>query len=87
MYISDKNRGKNLSVHFYGSKPVQLHKAIPSSAANYAMVSHAGLLTRIGGADGPRLVLRLNIAVTLLGILLAFSLNRMQKRETAQSTN
>ena len=30
---------------------------IASSVANYAMVSLAGLLTRVGGANGPRLVL------------------------------
>ena len=57
---------------------------IASSVANYAMVSLAGLLTRIGGADGPRLVLLLNMAVTLVGILLALYLNTCQKREGAQ---
>ena len=51
------------------------------------MVSLAGLLTRIGGADGPRLVLLLNMAVTLFGILLALFLSRMQMRETAQIQN
>ena len=56
---------------------------IASSVANYAMVSLAGLLTRIGGADGPRLVLLLNMAVTLVGILLALYLNTCQKREGA----
>ena len=60
---------------------------IASSVANYAMVSLAGLLTRTGGANGPRLVLLLNMAVTLLGVLLALSLNRMQTRETPQITN
>lgn len=60
---------------------------IASSVANYAMVSLAGLLTRIGGANGPRLVLLLNMAVTMLGILLALSLNRIQTRETAQIPN
>ena len=57
---------------------------IASSVANYAMVSLAGLLTRIGGADGPRLVLLLNMAVMLVGILLALYLNTCQKREGAQ---
>ena len=57
---------------------------IASSVANYAMVSLAGLLTRIGGANGPRLVLLLNMAVTLLGIALAVILNSKQKREGAQ---
>ena len=60
---------------------------IASSVANYAMVSLAGLLTRTGGANGPRLVLLLNMAVTLLGVLLVLSLNRMQTRETPQIAN
>ena len=60
---------------------------IASSVANYAMVSLAGLLTRTGGANGPRLVLLLNMAVTLLRVLLALSLNRMQTRETPQIAN
>lgn len=57
---------------------------IASSVANYAMVSLAGFLTRVGGANGPRLVLLLNMAVTLAGILLAVILNIRQTRETAQ---
>ena len=57
---------------------------IASSVANYAMVSLAGLLTRIGGADGPRLVLLLNMAVTLLGTALAVILNNKQKHDGAQ---
>ena len=57
---------------------------IASSAANYAMVSLAGFLTRVGGANGPRLVLLLNMAVTLLGIVLAVILKRKQTRESAQ---
>lgn len=57
---------------------------IASSVANYAMVSLAGLLTRVGGANGPRLVLLLNMAVTLAGILLAVILNIRQTREAAQ---
>ena len=58
---------------------------IASSVANYAMVSLAGLLTRIGGANGPRLVLLLNMAVTLLGIVLAVILKKKQTREAAQN--
>ena len=57
---------------------------IASSVANYAMVSLAGLLTRAGGANGPRLVLLLNMAVTLLGVLLALYLKRCQTRAGAQ---
>ena len=57
---------------------------IASSVANYAMVSLAGLLTKVGGENGPRLVLLLNMAVTLLGIVLAIILKEKQTRETAQ---
>ena len=57
---------------------------IASSVANYAMVSLAGLLTKVGGANGPRLVLLLNMAVTLLGVVLAVILKIRQTREAAQ---
>ena len=48
---------------------------IASSAANYIGVSIAGVLTRVGGTEGPRLVLVFNMAVTLVGIVLALYLN------------
>ena len=54
---------------------------IASSVANYLVVSAAGVLTRIGGTEGPRLVLLFNMAVTLIGILLALYLNACLKRE------
>lgn len=54
---------------------------IASSIANYLTVSAAGILTRVGGTDGPRLVLLFNMAVTLVGILLALYLNRCVDRE------
>ena len=56
---------------------------IASSVANYLVVSVAGVLTRIGGTEGPRLVLLFNMAVTLIGILLALYLNISLKRERA----
>ena len=56
---------------------------IASSVANYLVVSVAGILTRIGGTEGPRLVLLFNMAVTLIGILLALYLNVSLKRERA----
>ena len=40
---------------------------ISSSVANYIVVSVAGVLTRVGGANGPRLVVLFNMAVTLVG--------------------
>lgn len=54
---------------------------IASSIANYLTVSAAGILTRVGGTNGPRLVLLFNMAVTLVGILLALYLNRCVERE------
>ena len=54
---------------------------IASSVANYLTVSIAGVLTRVGGAEGPRLVLLFNMAITLIGILLALYLNACLKRE------
>jgi|Cm1ome_4_1110797.scaffolds.fasta_scaffold04948_2 MFS family permease len=56
---------------------------ISSSVANYLVISVAGVLTRVGGTNGPRLVLLFNMAVTLVGILLAVYLNICQKRERA----
>ena len=48
---------------------------ISSSIANYAVLSIAGLLTSIGGEKGPQLILIFNIAVTVIGIVLAVILN------------
>ena len=56
---------------------------IASSVANYLVISVAGVLTRVGGTNGPRLVLLFNMAVTLIGILLALYLNISLKRERA----
>lgn len=49
---------------------------IASSVANYAVLNVASLLTKIGGVDGPRLVVLFNMAVTLVGILLALILTK-----------
>lgn len=49
---------------------------ISSSVANYAVLNVASLLTKIGGVDGPRLVVLFNMAVTLVGILLAIILTK-----------
>jgi MFS family permease len=54
---------------------------IASSLANYIVVSVAGVLTKVGGTNGPRLVLLFNMAVTLVGILLALYLNHCMKTE------
>ena len=49
---------------------------IASSVANYAVLNVASLLTKIGGTEGPRMVVLFNMAVTLIGILLAAVLTR-----------
>ena len=49
---------------------------ISSSVANYAVLNVASLLTKIGGVDGPRLVVLFNMAVTLVGIFLALILTK-----------
>lgn len=54
---------------------------IASSVANYAVLNVASLLTRVGGTNGPRLVLLFNMAVTLIGILLALYMNHCMKKE------
>ena len=59
---------------------------ISSSIANFTILNVASLLTRMGGTNGPRLVLLLNIAVTLVGIILAVILNtRIEKDMVSHS--
>lgn len=55
---------------------------ISSSIANYLVISAAGILTRMGGTNGPRLVLVFNMSVTLIGILLAIYLKKILVHET-----
>lgn len=53
---------------------------ISSSVANFAVLNVASVLTRMGGTNGPRLVLLFNMAVTVIGIVLAVILNsRIEK--------
>ncbi len=49
---------------------------IASSVANYAVLNVASLLTKVGGTNGPRLVVLFNMCVTLIGIILAFILSK-----------
>ena len=49
---------------------------IASSVANYTVLNVASLLTKMGGTEGPRLVVLFNMAVTLVGIILAFILTK-----------
>lgn len=53
---------------------------ISSSVANFAVLNVASMLTCMGGTNGPRLVLLFNMAVTIIGIVLAVILNsRIEK--------
>ena len=44
---------------------------IASSIANYTIISLAGYITKTAGAAAPRMILLLNMGVTIVGILLA----------------
>ncbi|HIQ86591.1 MAG TPA: MFS transporter [Candidatus Scatomorpha gallistercoris] len=59
---------------------------ISSSIANYAVLSIAGLLTNIGGANGPKLIMIFNIAVTVIGIVLAVILNARFDKDFQRDT-
>ena len=48
---------------------------IASSVANYLVVSIAGVITKVGGTEGPRYVVLFNIVMTFIGVLLAIYLN------------
>ena len=49
---------------------------IASSVANYTVLNVASLLTKMGGTEGPRMVVLFNMAVTLVGIILAVILTK-----------
>ena len=57
---------------------------IASSVANYLVISVAGIITKIGGTEGPRYVVLFNIAVTLIGIVLAMYLSRCLNKGVAE---
>lgn len=57
---------------------------IASSVANYTILSLAGYLTRIGGSEGPRMILLLNAGVTFLGVMLAVFVKVMEKKQKAR---
>lgn len=46
-----------------------------SSVSNYVVINVAGVLSRTGGANGPRNILLFNMLVTFIGILFAIVLN------------
>ncbi len=59
---------------------------ISSSVANYAVLNAASLITRVSGSNGPRYVLLFNMAITLIGIILAVILNKRIDIDTQAQT-
>jgi MFS family permease len=57
---------------------------IASSAANYAVLSTAGAITKAYGVNGPKYVLLLNIGITFVGVLLALYVNMSYSKATAK---
>lgn len=57
---------------------------IASSIANYTIISLAGYITKVGGSAAPRMILLLNMAVTIVGILLALFVKAKRAQETAE---
>ncbi|WP_368490257.1 MFS transporter [Clostridium sp. BJN0013] len=49
---------------------------ISSSIANYVILNIAGAITNAGGVYGPKYVILFNIAITIIGILLALYVNK-----------
>jgi len=56
---------------------------LASAAANYTIISLAGYIMDAAGAEGPRMVLLLNMAVTAVGVLLALFVKYSHKRKAA----
>ena len=56
---------------------------LASAAANYTIISLAGYIMEATGAEGPRMVLLLNIAVTAAGVVLALFVKYSYKRKAA----
>jgi predicted MFS family arabinose efflux permease len=54
---------------------------IASSLSNYVVLNIAGMITKAGGINGSRYILLFNIAITLVGILLALFVNIQYNKE------
>ncbi|EAS2005421.1 MFS transporter, partial [Salmonella enterica] len=52
---------------------------ISSSLANYIVLNVASYITKAGGIEGPKYVLLFNVAITVIGILLAIFVNMRYK--------
>ena len=60
---------------------------IASSAANYAVLSVAGALTKSFGVNGPKYVLLLNIGITFVGVLLALYVNMSYRKVSVEKNS
>ncbi|MGJ6114322.1 MFS transporter [Listeria monocytogenes] len=59
---------------------------ISSSLANYIVLNVASYITKDGGIEGPKYVLLFNVAITVIGILLAIFVNMRYKNESKIAT-
>ncbi|EAE2101985.1 MFS transporter [Listeria monocytogenes] len=59
---------------------------ISSSLANYIVLNVASYITKAGGSEGPKYVLLFNVAITVIGILLAIFVNMRYKNESKIAT-
>ncbi|EKZ1209680.1 MFS transporter [Listeria monocytogenes] len=59
---------------------------ISSSLANYIVLNVASYITKAGGIEGPKHVLLFNVAITVIGILLAIFVNMRYKNESKIAT-
>lgn len=72
-----KNRGKITAIFM-----------IASSLANYVVLNIAGLISSSAGTNGPRDVLLLNAAITIVGVLLAVFINlQFNKAQSGETAN
>jgi Arabinose efflux permease len=55
---------------------------IASSVANYVILNIASMLTKAGGVQGPKYVLLLNVAITVVGVLLALFVSKQLSKES-----
>lgn len=58
---------------------------ISSSMANYIILNIASIITKAGGVQGPKYVLLFNVAITIVGILLALFVNRQYAKEAIKA--
>ncbi|OAA87303.1 MFS transporter [Clostridium ljungdahlii] len=57
---------------------------IASSVANYVILNIASVITKSGGANGPRYVVLFNAVITIIGVLLALYVNRQYAKHAIE---